>query len=143
MMETYRGVVHPWLCDIMGHLTTRHYVAMFDDASYHLAHACGVSVDIENHDTGFVDVKLEMDFITELKAGELIIVRSGILRLGGKSFTAQHSMHRLSDDALAATMQATSVAFDLKGRKAIPLSDDFRAKAAALMIAGGDDVSSR
>jgi acyl-CoA thioester hydrolase len=143
MMETYRGVVHPWLCDIMGHLTTRHYVAMFDDASYHLAHACGVSVDREKHDTGFVDVKLEMDFISELKAGELLVIRSGILRLGTKSFTAQHHMHRLLDNALAATMQATSVAFDLKARKAIALSDGFREKAAALMVAGGDDVPGR
>ena len=23
--ETYRGVVHPWQCDVMGHLTTRFY----------------------------------------------------------------------------------------------------------------------
>jgi len=38
MHETARvhfGVAHPWLCDSMGHLTSRHYVAMFDDASYH------------------------------------------------------------------------------------------------------------
>ena len=26
------AVVHPWLCDAMGHLTTRHYLGMFDDA---------------------------------------------------------------------------------------------------------------
>lgn len=36
MLPVYRGVVHPWLCDAMGHLTTRHYLAMFDDAIYHL-----------------------------------------------------------------------------------------------------------
>ena len=141
MMETYRGVVHPWLCDVMGHLTTRHYVAMFDDASYHLAHACGVSVDPAKHDSGFVDVKLEMDFISELKVGDLVVIRSGIVRLGGKSFTALHHMHRLSDDVLAASMRATSVAFDLKVRKAIALGDAFREKASALMVEGADDAS--
>ena len=41
MIECYRGVVHPWLCDAMGHLTTRHYVGMFDDAGYHLLAALG------------------------------------------------------------------------------------------------------
>ena len=41
MMECYRGVVHPWLCDAMGHMTTRHDMAMFDDGSYHLLAALG------------------------------------------------------------------------------------------------------
>ncbi|WP_262690617.1 acyl-CoA thioesterase [Kordiimonas aestuarii] len=141
MMETYRGVVHPWLCDIMGHLTTRHYIAMFDDASYHLAHACGVAIDPRERKTGFVDVKLEMDFIAELQAGALIIIKSGIKRLGGKSFTAYHEMRNLADDSLAATLHATSVAFDLETRKAIALSPTFRDKAAPLTIEGGGDGS--
>ena len=32
-----KSVAHPWMCDVLGHLTTRHYVAMFDDAAYHLS----------------------------------------------------------------------------------------------------------
>ena len=41
-----RAVVHPWLCDMMGHLTTRHYVGMFDDAAYALfAQATGAGPD--------------------------------------------------------------------------------------------------
>ena len=46
MLSVYRGVAHPWLADVMGHMTTRHYVAMFDDASYHfLFEAFGWSGD--------------------------------------------------------------------------------------------------
>ena len=31
-----KGVVHPWFCDVMGHMNVRHYVGMFDDACFQL-----------------------------------------------------------------------------------------------------------
>ena len=34
-MKVLTGVAQPWQCDVLGHLTTRFYVALFDDASYH------------------------------------------------------------------------------------------------------------
>jgi len=36
MVLVQKNVAHPWMCDILGHMTTRHYVAMFDDAAYHM-----------------------------------------------------------------------------------------------------------
>jgi acyl-CoA thioester hydrolase len=36
MLSVHKNVMHPWMCDAMGHLTTRFYLALFDDASYHL-----------------------------------------------------------------------------------------------------------
>ena len=39
-MIVYKGVSHPAMCDIMGHMTTRHYIAMFDDGSYHFLYDC-------------------------------------------------------------------------------------------------------
>ena len=35
MILVQKSVAHPWMCDVLGHMTTRHYVAMFDDSSYH------------------------------------------------------------------------------------------------------------
>ena len=131
MIETHKGVVHPWLCDVMGHLTTRHYTAMFDDASYHLTHACGI---LPSQKMGFVDVEITMKFITELKAGSLVYIRSALLNIGNKSFLARHQMFNCDDDVLVAEQQATSVYFDLKARKAVPLSDEIRAKAALYFI---------
>lgn len=133
MIETYRGVVHPWLCDVMGHLTTRHYTAMFDDASYHLAHACGLSVGPAS-EIGFVDVQLTMKFAAELRVGSLFYIRSGFLKLGTKSFTTFHQMYNCDDDSLAASLEEISVFFDLKKRKSISVPEDFRAKAMALLI---------
>ena len=36
MVLVQKSVAHPWMCDVLGHMTTRHYVAMFDDAAYHM-----------------------------------------------------------------------------------------------------------
>ena len=36
MVLVQKNVAHPWMCDVLGHMTTRHYIAMFDDAAYHM-----------------------------------------------------------------------------------------------------------
>ena len=38
-MIVYKGINHPNLCDVMGHMTPRHYVAKCDDGSYQFLHA--------------------------------------------------------------------------------------------------------
>jgi len=42
-IETHRTVVYPWHCDHQGHMTTMHYVGMFDAAFWHLLSAGGFS----------------------------------------------------------------------------------------------------
>ena len=127
MINTYFGVVHPWLCDAMGHLTTRHYVGMFDDASYHLLAALDANLDeMRQEDRGFADVKSTLEYKGELHSGALIEIRSTLLSLGNKSFTHRHAMYNRGNSQLAATMENTTVAFDLKTRRAVPLFDHFR-----------------
>ena len=36
MIVVQKSVAHPWMCDVLGHMTTRFYLNMFDDASYHI-----------------------------------------------------------------------------------------------------------
>ena len=89
-IECYRGVVHPWLCDSMGHMTTRHYTAMFDDASYHLFAALGFTPDHLAAGIGLADVKMTTSFLAELNAGALVIVHGSVVRVGTKSMTAHY-----------------------------------------------------
>lgn len=42
LVETYRGVAFPWLCDHTGQLNTSKYVEMFDVAGHHLFHIFGL-----------------------------------------------------------------------------------------------------
>ena len=41
--ETHRAVVHPWNCDVLGHMNVRWYAHLFDDAEFHLWSVIGLS----------------------------------------------------------------------------------------------------
>ncbi|WP_417318609.1 acyl-CoA thioesterase [Emcibacter sp.] len=135
MIETQKGIVHPVLCDVMGHMTTRHYAAAFDDASYHLAHACNLPIDEK---TGFVDLELNMKFLAELRTGDLFIIRSAITRIGKSSFGARHELVNCGNNNVAAIQEATYAFFDLGERKSVVLPDEFREKAKKLLISDSD-----
>lgn len=129
MISVYKGVAHPWLCDVMGHMTTRYYVAMFDDASYHfLNEVFGWRPDAADT-PGWADVKHVIEYSDEVAEGSLLEVRAKIERVGGKSLTTLYEMHNITKGTLAATLESTSVHFDLKQRKAIPISEEMRAMA--------------
>jgi acyl-CoA thioester hydrolase len=136
-IECYRGVVHPWLCDSMGHMTTRHYTAMFDDASYHLFAALGFSPGHLAAGIGLADVKLTTSFFAELNAGALVIVHGVVVRVGTKSMTARYRMRDLHTGEVAAELEAITAQFDLKARKAVPLLPEIRANAEKRLAEAG------
>ena len=130
-IECYRGVVHPWLCDMMGHMTTRHYTAMFDDGSYHLLAAIGYCPQMLAGGIGFADVKLTTSFKAELNAGALVIIHGSVAAVGGKSLTTFYRMANLNTGEVAAELESVTVQFDLKMRRAIALLPEIRAGALA------------
>jgi len=131
LIETMRAVAHPWLCDGMGHLTTRNYTAVFDDASYHLFAACGYLPEAGKR-LGWADVSVTADYLAEVRAMELLIVRSAVVKLGSKSVTSTHEMSSLNTGKPCARVTAVTVQFDTEARQAVPLDSRFRDAAAAL-----------
>ncbi len=125
MISIYKGVAQPWECDSLGHLTTRFYTAMFDDASYHFLFELfgwtGASDDAG--DRAFVDVRHEVDFQDEIHAGELLEIRARLVRVGTKSLVARYDMIKRGTGQTAATLEATYVLFDLHKRVALPLDE--------------------
>ena len=69
----------------------------------------------------------------ELGVGALIEIRSEIVSLGNKSFVHRHEMYNRGTGELAATMENVTVAFDLNERKAVPIWEDFRARAEEML----------
>jgi acyl-CoA thioester hydrolase len=139
MLLAYKGVAHPWLADVMGHMTTRHYVAMFDDASYHFLYEVfgwsGESVAADG--LGWADVKHVIEYQGEVGTGDILEISGGLRKIGGKSITVFYEMRNLSRNELAATLESTSVLFDTRARKAMPLTDEMREKAALQLIPEG------
>lgn len=131
LIETGRGNVTADLCDRMGHFTTRHYTAAFDDASYKLAEACGL---IPDQETGFADLELNMKFISEIREGDCYYIKSGFVKLGNSSFVAMHHLINDKDDSLVASCEEKAVIFDLIKRKSKPMSDEFRSLAGKFLV---------
>ena len=46
LMLTYRGAVYPWHCDQMGHMNVMWYVGKFDEATWNLFAAMGVTCEV-------------------------------------------------------------------------------------------------
>lgn len=130
------GVVHPWLCDAMGHLTTRFYTAFFDDASWHLFAGLGYVESVARLEGwGWADVVTTTEYKGEIGAGGLIRVKSRVIAIGNSSLTAEHLMCERSSGAVCARMEAKTVCFDLTARRARPVPDAIRAAATGLLSA--------
>ena len=133
-LVTARQIAHPWLCDVNGHLNTRHYQGFFDDACQHLLAAAGFHGATENDGTGIVDARCVMEYLAEVAPGALVVIHSGFVKLGTKSVTSRHEMRSFDGQRLYATSEHVSLFFDLKRRASMPIPDDFRADAQALTI---------
>ena len=131
MTTDNKGVCHPWLCDSMGHLTTRHYMAMFDDASYHfLNRVFGWSgTDSQNNNVGWADVKHTIEYLLEVRSGQLLDIKGVLAKVGGKSITVSYEMRECGSHKIVATLTSISVLFDTEAREAITLTNDMRIRA--------------
>ena len=136
-IETYRGMVYPWQCDHQGHMTTQHYVAMFDQAGWHLLSALDLNPEVLAADgRGYVDVKHTIEYLAEQRVGSLVFVESGLRRVGGSSLTAVHWLRNARDRTLSATCEMVTVHFDLVARVKLPIPEDIRSRLAIRLVEG-------
>jgi acyl-CoA thioester hydrolase len=131
--SVHTGVAQPWQCDVLGHMTTRFYVALFDEASYHfLFELFGwTGASDEGGRRAWVDARHIIDYQAEVKAGDLLEIGAELRRVGTKSIVATYSMRNRGTGEVVATLEATYVLFDLQDRVALPMDDELRAKAEA------------
>ena len=131
MLVVNKGIAQPWECDMMGHLTTRFYVAMFDDASYHaLYQVFGWTITgDESRKFGWADVRHVIEYKAEVSAGDVLEVRAYLQKIGTKSFTTLYEMINLSKNEVAATLESICVYFDLEERCSLALTDEMKARA--------------
>ena len=120
MISVSRAVAHPWNCDVLGHMTTRFYVAMFDDAAYQFLYEVFGWVGAQD-DAGhlaWADVRHVINYLAEVCAGDLLDIRASLKKIGGKSITVDYQMVNLGSGEIAATLECTAVLFDLHARSA-------------------------
>ncbi len=127
--DVYRGVVFPWMCDHIGHMNVRWYSHHFDDAGFHLWSMAGLSQrEMRDRGVQVVVAQTNIKFIRELRAGDLLLIKAGITRVGQKSIVHIAKMYNADTRVLCAVEETVEVFFDPEARKSAPMPEDFRAR---------------
>ena len=132
--ETVRGVVFPWHCDQYGHMNVRWYGHFFDDADYHLWTMSGLAQSIPR-----VIARTSFDFVHELKAGDVLVIRNAWTHVGTRSLRQVGRMFDAETGALCARQDTVLVTFDEARRVSAPMPDSVRRTLTPLVIAPGED----
>ena len=136
MIETYRGAVYPWHCDQMGHMNVMWYVGKFDEATWNLFAAFGVTTAwLRENKRGMAAVQQDITYKRELLAGDTVAVRSTLLEVRDKVVKFVHEMRHGVTGEIAAICVLTGVSMDAQTRKSTPFPPDLVARAKALVRA--------
>jgi acyl-CoA thioester hydrolase len=134
LLETYRGTVYPWHCDHMGHMNVQWYVGKFDEATWQLLGLLGLTrARFAEEGFGMAAVDQRVQYRRELHAGDLLAIRSTVLRVSEKSITFTHEMTDDATGEVAASTTLVGVSLDTATRRARALPSDVRERAAAMI----------
>jgi len=134
LIETYRGAVYPWHCDHMGHMNVMWYVSKFDEATWNLFAAIGVTSAFlrENH-RAMGAVQQNITYKRELLTGDVVAVRSGMLEMREKVAKFVHEMRHAHTGEVSAVCILTAVHMDSKARKSTAFPAEFVARGKELI----------
>lgn len=135
-LVTYRGAVYPWHCDQMGHMNVMWYVGKFDEATWQFFTALGITPTyIRDNERGMVAVEQRISYKRELRAGDVITIRTGILEIKDKVIRFCHEMRNEETGEIAAITVLTGVHLDRKVRKACPFPAEVLARGREMIVA--------
>jgi acyl-CoA thioesterase FadM/ketosteroid isomerase-like protein len=134
MNVTYRGTVYPSQCDHMGHMNVMWYAAKFDEASWQLAAALGLTgTRCTREGTGMAAVDQHIQYKRELRAGDVVTIRSSVLEVREKSIRLMHEMRNDETGELAAIAILVGVHLDTTSRQARALPSDIGERATRMI----------
>ena len=129
---TYRGAVYPWHCDHVGHMNVMWYVGKFDEATWNLFHQMGITpAYLRDNQRGMAAVDQHIQYQRELKAGDVITIRSTVLEMAGKKIRFRHEMTNNDTGEVAAVCAMLGVHMDTQVRKACPFPEELLVRARA------------
>ena len=133
MIETYRGIVYPQQLDQMQHMNVQFYTAKFDEATWHLMSAVGLTLELlQEHNQGMAALEQTTKYKAEVRSGELLVIKSKVLEVKEKTIKFIHIMYNSESMKEVASTELVSVQMDMGLRKSCPLPEGVKQKAAEL-----------
>lgn len=122
MLETYRGLVYPNQQDHMGHMNVQWYTSKFDEATWHLFSAVGLTTEyIRGQQKGMAALEQITKYKSEVVAGDLLFVVSKVLEVKEKTIRFLHTMYNAETKTEVATSELLGIHIDRVERKSVPL----------------------
>ena len=129
-VHTFKGAVLASEYDFLSHMNSRMYVSRFDQATWFLLHAIGVTpASMKQKNLRVAIVRQNYQFLEELRGGELVEIKSGFLTVGEKYFRFLHQMYNDETGNLVATCDSVAVQASLETGKSVPLTKALQEKA--------------
>lgn len=132
---TFRGTVYPWQCDHMGHMNVMWYVGRFDEATWNLFAALGITPEyLRQNQRGMAAIEQRISYRRELFAGDIIAIHSGVVEMKQKTIRFYHHMTTGIDEKTAASTQLVAVHMDEEIRRSCPFPPDIQEAGQANLI---------
>ena len=134
-VHTFKGAVLASEYDFTSHMNSPMYVSRFDQATWFLLRAIGVTpVSIKQQNLRIAIVRQNYQFLEELRGGELVEIKSGFLAVGEKYFRFLHQMHDAERGRMVATCDSVAVRASLETGKSVPLTVELQDRAKLYLV---------
>jgi acyl-CoA thioester hydrolase len=135
MLLTHRGVVYPWQCDHMGHLNIMYYAAKFDEATWQMFAAIGLTpTRLRQRGLGIAAVRQETAYRRELLPGDTLTIRTAVIEIRPLRIRFYHEMLNDERGEVAAATLITGLLLDAQTRKPAPFPPEMIERARKLMV---------
>ena len=139
---TFKGAVLAAEYDFASHMNSRMYVSRFDQATWFLLHAIGVTpASMKQKNLRIAIVRQNYQFLEELRGGELVEIKSGFLAVGEKYFRFLHQMYDDETGKMVATCDSVAVQASLESGKSVALTETLRERAQRHLVTANVPVN--
>ena len=106
-------------CDAMGHVNNAVFSTYLEEARIGVLGGLGA----------FILARVEIDFVSQLRAGEEVEIGSRCSRIGTKSFDLDHEIR--TDGRVVARGKSVLVGYDYERETSVPIAEELRARLAS------------
>jgi len=129
LVEVGRSTVKPEECDEKGEFLPRHCFGRYSDGAPFLWNHLGFDrAAMQERQEGSVVVEMRNEHHGALRAGDLVLVLSGLASFTDKILTFSHFLFEAETGTLVACAEAVGVKFDQKMRKIMRFTEQDRAR---------------
>jgi acyl-CoA thioesterase FadM len=130
-----KDTVKPWELDVLGVLALKAYIHRCSGAGAHLFAQFGMHpAYFRQERRGFSTFEFQFELRGDLRAGDPVQVRTGLLHLGSSSLRFQHRLYHGRSGQMIASLDQYGVHLDTDARRPAPLPAALRQQAQGLVI---------